>query len=99
MSPRPLLRCTVGGETKWRPLLSTDNATLCAQFGLDPHRCRFELSRSVTERGSSSAGQVAGGYVFERGNDTPIGTLTLAWEGERFRDVDPNDERDRLRLG
>lgn len=91
----------------WRPLIDLDHATLCRQFGLDPHRVYFDLPSSARgigsvvsgAGGSGRVGRKIDGYVFERGRDEPIGKITFATEGEKFRDDDPRDMRDALRLG
>lgn len=95
------------GFAAWRPLIDLEHATLCRQFGLDPHRVTFELPDSAKgvgsartgAGGSSRNGRKIDGYVMDRETKTPIGTITFAFQGERFRDHDPTNRDDRLRLG
>ncbi len=108
MSNQQLLRVSMNdGTTRWRPLIALDHATLCTQFSLDPHRVLFDLPSSARGTGSAVAGaggalregRKLDGYVLDRATRRPIGTIHFAFEGERFRDDDPRNEADRLRLG
>jgi hypothetical protein len=111
VSGRKLLRANFqqGGaiQTLWRPLIDWEHATLCKQFGLDPCSFYFDLPSSARGTGSTVAGaggtltggRKIDGYILHGGTRRPIGTLTLVSESERFRDVDPCDEREMLRLG
>jgi hypothetical protein len=105
---RQLLRLEMlDGCAKWRPLIDLEHATLCKQFGLDPHRVVFDLPSSARAQGSAVAGaggalrdgRSIDGYVLDRYTRRPIGKLTFAREGERFRELDPGDVEGRLRLG
>ena len=94
-----------GRTEKWRQLLALDHATLCAQFGLDPFRVLFDLPTSARGTGSAMSGaggttngRRISGYILDRATREPIGTITWVREGDRFRDVDPTDEREFLRL-
>jgi len=104
---RQLIRVEMtDGTTRWRPLIKLDQETLCKQFHLDPHRCYFDLPSSATGTGSTVAGaggalrngRKINGYVMLRGQPEPIGTIAFAFEVEKFRDTDPTDKRETLRL-
>ena len=108
MSARQLIRVEmVDGMSRWRPLIDLEHTTLCRQFSLDEHRVYFDLPSSARGNGSTVAGaggalrdgRKIDGYVMEHGRDEPIGKITFAFEGEKFRDVDPADPREALRLG
>ncbi len=107
MSGRTLLRVDLlDGTTKWRPLIDLEHGTLCRQFGIDPATYIFDLPSSARGVGSaqSGAGGARGGrrvngYVIHGRTREPIGTITFCDESERFRDVDPRDQREALRLG
>lgn len=93
------------GTTKWRPLVNLEHATLCAQSGVDPCTYVFDLPSSARGVGSaaSGAGGLRGnrrinGYILHNRTREPIGTVTFTDDGERFRDVDPSDRDEALRL-
>jgi hypothetical protein len=100
---------TRDGMVKWRKPPDLEHGTLCRAFGLDPCSTYFELPSSARGVGSASVGaggngvmagsRLKNGFVFQgpRG-DAPIGTITLVREGERFRDDDPTNSEDFLRL-
>jgi hypothetical protein len=93
---------SVEGECKWRGVKDFEHATLCRAFGLDPVRFYFDLPSSVRGVGSNSSGNRGGrdisGYVMMAGRSEPFGTLKVCRQGERFRDVDPNDKQELYRL-
>lgn len=108
-----LLRCEMldGFKTKWRAkpdvtrrigeLAGCDDkrahaVALCDVFGLDVHRVYFDLPSTFFGGGVMSSS--VGGFVLERGTDRRIGKIVVATEGEKFRDVDPRDEREFDRL-
>lgn len=86
------VRLTLDGETKWRSVQSFEHADLCRAFSLDQASYDFDLPRSAYafDRDKSRVS----GYVMRCGQ--PVGTIHVALEGERFRDIDP--VRDRLEL-
>lgn len=91
------------GDTKWRGVRDFEHGTLCRVFGLDPCRFYFDLPSSVRGVGANMSG-IAGahgsgrrrinGFVFMSGRAEPVAKLTVCFESERFRDVDPTDERE-----
>lgn len=91
-----------GGVTvKWRPFISTRHATLCAQAGLDPVRHWFSVPESFHRVGNGTVkfnGRTVGGFIMRSGVDRPVGKVSLAYEGERFRDDDPRSREDFERL-
>lgn len=107
MSNNTLLRVDLlDGSTKWRPLIDLEHGTLCRQFNLDPATYIFDLPSSARGVGSSAAGagglrngRKINGYILHGRTREPIGTITFAYEGERFREFDPRDAREALRLG
>jgi hypothetical protein len=106
MSARQLLRFDfLDGRTVWRPLINLDHGTLCAQASLDVCSYFFDLPASARGTGSASAGygglrggRKVNGYIMHGPSKTPVGTITFATEGERFREFDPQDAREALRL-
>lgn len=99
-----LLRCEmVDGFAKWRHLVDLKPETLCFQFGLDPHRVVFDLSKSSyevkpTDGSRLRNGRTIGGFIRDRGTGEVVGKLIFATEGEKFADRDPNDRQDFERL-
>lgn len=83
----------MGSNTQWRMVPSFEHGDLCRAFGLDPVRFRFDLPRSAYA--SDRSRERVSGYVMH--GDAPVGTLHVAREGERFRDLDPATERLDLR--
>lgn len=77
----------------WRHVPSFEHADLCRAFNLDQASFSFDLPRSAyaSDRGKERVS----GYVLRHGE--PVGTLHVAREGERFRDLDPQAERLELR--
>lgn len=106
---RQLLRVEIFGDgtAKWRELIDLQHLTLCRQFGLDEHRVYFDIASSARAEGSGQSGaggstrgaRVRDGFVMCAVRREPIGKITFAFEGERFRDVDPTDRREQHRLG
>lgn len=95
----------VDGQAKWRGVTDLEHATLCRAFSLDPSRFYFDLPYSCRGTGSSMSGhggnrhnRVINGYVMLAGQNEPFGKLTVCWESEKFRDVDPTDKRELLKL-
>jgi hypothetical protein len=79
-------------ETKFRHVSAIDHAELCRAFGYDPIRTRFDLPRSALGVGGDRAGFGTGsvdGYVLFDGE--PIARIHVAFDGEKFRDVDPEE--------
>lgn len=107
MSARTLLRFDLlDGTTKWRPLIDLEHGTLCTQAGIDPASYVFDLPSSARGVGSASSGagglrggRRISGYILHGRTREPIGTVTFCDEHEKFRDVDPTDRREALRLG
>lgn len=106
MSNRTILRFDLlDGTTKWRPLLDLEHGTLCKQAGIDPATYIFDLPSSARGVGSATSGaggarggRTIAGYILHGRTREPIGKVTFATESERFRDVDPTDKREALRL-
>jgi hypothetical protein len=96
----------LAGLGLWRGVKDFEHATLCRAFGLDQCAYFFDLPSSVRGVGSNLAGfggnrgrRVVNGYVMHAAFDRkPVGKLTMVYESERFRDVDPRDERDFFNL-
>lgn len=93
------------GQSMWRGVRDFEHSTLCRAFGLDPIRFFFDLPSSVRGIGSNMTGfggnrgtRTINGYVMQAGDTTPWGTITVCSPGEKFRDVDPTDPREQLRL-
>lgn len=103
MSSALLLRFDfLDGQTKWRPFVSAEHSALCRQAGLDPVRHWFDVPESFKRIGAGSAsfnGREIGGFIMRAGEPRPVGKVTIAREGERFRDVDPRDRDAFERLG
>lgn len=83
-----------------------EHAHLCQVFGLDPCTYYFDLPSSVRGIGANVTGYGGGasarrisGFVMESGRDEPVAKLSIAIDGERFKDVDPSNARDFYDLG
>jgi hypothetical protein len=94
------------GVGQWRGIANFEHATICRAFGLDQCRFYFDLPSSCRGTGSASSGwgggrqsRVVNGYVMMGGRNTPVGKLTICFESEKFKDVDPSSMRDFLDLG
>lgn len=92
------------GEGKWRGVTDFEHATLCRAFGLSQTGFYFDLPSTVRGIGSNSGAhsgtrRLQNGYVMMAGSDKPVGKLTIVTDADRFRDVDPMNERDFLDLG
>ena len=94
------------GRTLWRKLINLEHGTLCAQASLDPCTYVFDLPASARGTGSASSGYGGNrgsrkieGMILHGGTKQPIGKITFATEGERFKDGDPRDPREILRTG
>jgi len=87
------VRMTLGGSTLWRTVPSFEHADLCRAFSLDQASFSFDLPRSAYAFDKPK--ERVSGYVLRNG--TPVGTLHVAREGERFRDLDPQADRLDLR--
>lgn len=87
------VRLTLGGSTSWRHVQTLEHADLCRAFGLDQASFWFDLPRTAYQRDASK--DRVSGYVM-RGH-SPAGTMHVALEGEKFRDLDPVAERFDLR--
>ena len=87
------------GETKWRGVPRFDHATLCRAFELDQATFWFDIPDKVIADPRSFPGRRANGYVMcgPKGTE-PVGKLTIAHEGEKFRDVDPFDRSEFMNL-
>lgn len=105
MIPVRLEMLGAGLNVGWRMLPNLEHGTLCRAFGLDPNRYFFDLPSSARGVGSSMSGaggnrgsREISGYVHQAGLNEPVGKLVFAHEGQRFRDVDPMDKREFMRL-
>lgn len=87
------VRLTLGGSTLWRHVPTLEHADLCRAFNLDQATYWFDLPRTAYRHDLSK--ERVSGYVMR--GETPAGTLHVALEGERFRDLDPQTERLELR--
>jgi hypothetical protein len=104
---RTLLRFDLlDGRSLWRPLIDLEHATLCKQASLDPCSVYFDLPASARGIGSASSGYGGNrgtrkieGMIMRGADRQPIGKITFATEGERFKDGDPRDPREVLRTG
>ena len=108
MSGQQLYRVEfVDGRTLWRPYIDLEHGTLCRQLGLDPSTFYFDLPSSARGTGSASVGaggtrgrRTVDGYVVHGPSRRPIAKITFGVrEGDRFRDVDPTDAAELLKLG
>ena len=91
------------GTTAYRAVPDLEDVTIFHAFNqptrtLDP-RCRIEWARAARDNPASHRGRQADGMVFRNGQ--PIGKISVAFEGEEryFKDSDPTNESDRLRMG
>lgn len=90
------------GEGKWRGVRSFEHGDVCRAFGLDPIRFYFDLPSTVRGIGPNTRGAAAlpggrrllNGFVMMVGRDVPVAKLTVCFEAERFKDVDPRSERE-----
>lgn len=90
------------GDAKWRGVRDFEHATLCRTFALDPNRFYFDLPSTVRGIGANARGaanipsgrRLLNGFVFMAGRNDPVAKLTICFDGETFRDVDPLDVRD-----
>jgi len=86
------------GLGQWRGVRSFEHADLCRAFGLDQASYYFDLPSTCRGIGSSSGAQrhrgVVNGFVMCAGFEEPVGKLTICFEGEKFKDVDPTNARD-----
>lgn len=90
-----------GVQVKWRPLVSTRHSDLCAGASLDPVRHYFDVPESFHRVGNGTArieGRAIGGFIMRAGETSPVGKVSIAYEGERFRDDDPSNRRDFERM-
>ena len=87
------VRLTLGGSTMWRTVPSFEHADLCRAFSLDQASFSFDLPSSAYAFDKTK--ERVSGYVLRNGE--PVGTLHVAREGERFRDIDPQADRFDLR--
>jgi hypothetical protein len=87
------VRLAIDGQTLWRHVASFEHAALCRAFSLDQASHDFDLPRSAYAFDRSK--DRVSGYVLRHGQ--PVGTLHVALEGERFRDIDPQADRLDLR--
>lgn len=91
------------GTGMWRGIRDlTDHGELCRKFSLDPVATTFDLpssarglGRNAVGAGGNRSGRISG-YVLRNGE--PIGKLIVAWDTERFRDVDPSDMQEFWKL-
>ena len=77
----------------WRNVPTLYHSDLCRAFSLDQASYWFDLPRTAYADDRSK--ERVSGYVMR--GDQPVGTLHVALEGERFRDIDPLAERLDLR--
>jgi hypothetical protein len=92
----------LAGLGMWRGVTEFDHGVLCRTFNLDPCRFYFDLPSSVRGVGSLQSGaggssrgnRMINGFVMMSGQDKPVGKLTIVTGGDRFKDVDPQGERD-----
>ena len=92
----------LGAIGVWRGVTDFEHGTLCRTFSLDPNRFYFDVPSSVRGVGSMQSGyggssrgnRIVNGFVMMSGHDKPVGKLTIVREADKFKDVDPRDERD-----
>lgn len=103
--PTPMRGVVSHTETRWRMIEAAfEHGDMCRAFGLDPVTHRFDLptsarlgeGRAYEGRGSRISGYVER-FTTDRGWSV-IGTIHIAREGERFRDLDPHDAKDNFTL-
>ena len=91
------------GSMMYRMVRDFEHSTLCRAFSLDQARFYFDLPSSVRGVGSESTGNRRclriDGYVMLSGESTPYAKLTVASSDDRFRDYNPMDVNDIMRLG
>ena len=88
------VRASFGGNTRFRRVRSFEHAELCRAFELDQASFSFDLPQSAYSIDKSKSG--VSGYVLRCGER--IGTIHVAREVDRFRDLDPQNMADRLDL-
>ena len=93
MSKKTPCRLTIGSNTYFRAIDSFEHADLCRAFNLDQASFSFDLPRTAYRRDVSH--ERVSGYVLKNGRH--VGTLHVAIEGEKFRDIDPVADRMTLR--
>ena len=90
------------GQTMWRGVRSLEHGELCRAFSLDPATFYFDLPSSARGIGSNTGRprdhRRIDGYVMHGLSPEPFGRLTVASEGEKFRDLDPRDFHARWRM-
>lgn len=74
---------------KFRHVASFEHADLCRAFSLDQATFDFDLPRSAYAFDLDKSR--VSGYVLQNGK--PVGVLHVAREGEKFRDLDPINDR------
>ena len=98
----PLRLTMLNGATKFRRVERFEHSDLCRAFELDQATYHFDLPKSAHAFDGSpsalSSIRNVSGYVMRGESTEPVGTVHVALEGERFRDLDPTNARDRLDL-
>ncbi len=82
------------GMTRWARVETFEHGELCRVLNLDPASYHFDLPSTAYAHDKGK--ERVSGYVMR--GDARVGTLHVAREGERFRDLDPTCEADRLSL-
>lgn len=89
------------GDTKFRAMPGGINGDLVepylyAVFRIDQHRFVWDLPRSVTSLGATSAGTREGTLHTREGgrNSPPVGRVFFMTTDRRFAESDPSDRRD-----
>lgn len=81
------------GETKFRSVPDLEHATICRAFELDQASFWFDIPKGVYADPQHFPGRRANGAIHRGPRDSaPVGKLTIAHDGEKFRDVDPFDK-------
>jgi hypothetical protein len=98
----------LAGDTKWRGVPNLEHSTLCRAFSLDTNRFYWEIPSSMRGVGSNMSGyggnrmrRELNGYVWMPvwNASTPVAKFWVVREGQKFKDIDPSNQRDFLDLG
>jgi len=89
------------GDDRWRSVKDFSHSELCRAFALDQASFYFDLPSSCRGVGTATIGaggrsnsRVVNGFVMAAGRDKPVAKLTICFDSERFKDVNPLSERD-----
>ncbi len=96
MIPVRLVLHESASTSQWRRVRDLEHGTLCRAFNLDPCSHSFDLPATAFGARVGDQSSRVSGYLLRAG--APVGTLHIAREGERFRDLDPTNRSDQMNL-